>query len=274
MNAYKVSMMQNIAFSRAPMYLAFAGAFVLGTIYVNAGPQAIEPPPAPRPWSDSSNAVQPPATAPDGSLLRVNPQARHGEPRPYIIDAQPRDEATSGYTLSAFAGVNLHQSGFGQQSEVNPVGGLKFGYTWPFDDEPIEQFFTETQRGVRLAGGLEIEGFYVRNEFDTGGNDVEANHAFFMLNALLKAKWSRFMIYGGPGAGMVWTETGATGGGGSDNSVDFAYQAIGGLDVYFDPQWSIFTEYKWLNIDGLSLGGFTAGRVEHHIMTLGLRHHF
>jgi predicted porin len=58
-----------------------------------------------------------------------------------------------------------------------------------------------------------------------------------------------------------------------DSTSGFAWQLVAGSDYYFNEKFSAFLEYKYLNYE--SDGDvFGEGRIDQHIIALGLRLHF
>jgi opacity protein-like surface antigen len=270
-------------------YLALAGA--CGFVSTSFAEVAAAPP-APRPWNgqtqeSTSNA---PMTEANGSRLRVSDKAvEDAEPKPRFASEAPlRKEA--GYYLGVSAGMNFAQSdeidtpGVGSSGSLAPVGGFKLGYVYPFDDEPIDQFKDETGGiGLRLAGALEVEAFYLRNESDfespIGTREFTLDAGYFMLNAFLKARVSQFTFYGGPGVGLAWTHASGNALVGDQDDAYLAFQAVGGVEYLFNPDWSVFTEYKWLVTNDFSLktvgnGNTDFGMYQQNLISFGVKRHF
>lgn len=259
-------------------------------------------PPAPRPWTPEPAASTPgaPLTEASGSRIRVTPeavaqsdQARAAEQQPAFKAEPPLRSSVGTWYVGVMAGANISQSdelgppAGNSSGSTQPMGGLKVGYIYPFDREPIDQFMDETNgRGLRLAGALEAEAFYLRNETDinaaAGSRDLVTDNAYFMFNALLKAGVGRLGIYAGPGGGVAYTHaTGSAlnGAGGEQDDVNLAYQFMGGLEYHLPSDWTIFAEYKYLVCDGLKLDMFSQnsanfGDIEQNIFLLGLKRHF
>jgi len=268
-------------------FLALAGA----SSFVPTSFADVAPPPAPRPWGgESQETTSAPMTEPNGSRLRVSDKAvENAEPKPrFASDAPLRNEA--GYYLGVSAGMNFAQSdeintaGVGTSGSLAPVGGFKLGYVYPFDDEPIDQFRDETGGiGLRLAGGLEVEAFYLRNESDfsspLGNQDFTLDAGYFMLNAFLKARVAQFTFYGGPGVGLAWTHASGSALVGDQDDAYLAFQAVGGVEYLFNPDWSVFTEYKWLVTNDFSVntvgnGNTDFGMFEQNLISFGVKRHF
>lgn len=249
-------------------------------------------PPAPRPWNEGSAAAAPapgtstaPMTEANGSRLRVTDEAvrqSQAEKQPNFRNEAPLRNSLGSTYVGAMVGLNFAQDSDldGVDGSVNPGGGLKLGYVFPFDSEPIDQFMDETRgSGVRLAGALEVEAFYVRNEVDLGGSDFTLDVGYFMLNALLKGNIGKFTLYAGPGVGLAYSH--ASGGAltSDEDQASLAYQMIGGLEYAFAPDWSLFAEYKWLVADGVDVdlvGNPSAdlGAFEQNLLMFGVKRSF
>ena len=165
-----------------------------------------------------------------------------------------------------FTDNNPNSPFFGDSLEVNPkndvgfFGGVKLGYV----------FGTGVVRPT-------VEGDFFYNGFRGGANftlrdsfdDVVAqrnvttwiNTGAFMANFILRFAPGnqRFQPYAGAGVGIYYAESAGvevvdpvtgrvpinTGGGRSH--ADLAWQVVAGSDYFFNPQWSAFIEYKFLN---------------------------
>jgi|GEM_PF-4365780 len=271
--------------------LILLGFSAIGSVQLSAQ-QAL--PPAPRPWnqeSASESSAGAPLTEPAGGRIQVPPEAVAQSEQanaPTFKAEPPLRESVGSWYFGAMAGANITQDDdLGNTGgSTQPMGGLKFGYVYPFDQQPIDQFMDETNgRGIRLAGALETEAFYLRNETDIrspgGSRDLVTDNAYFMINALLKGSVDRLGLYAGPGGGVAYTHaTGAAtaGSGNEQDDVNLAYQFIGGIEYNLPSQWTLFAEYKYLVNDGLELDLFTGssdfGSLEHNVFMLGLKRNF
>ena len=164
-------------------------------------------------------------------------------------------------------------------NKVGGFGGVKFGYVFGNGD---------------WRWGLEEDWFYngvnARAHFDLNGvqvadADATLNSAAFMTNFVL-----RYAPHGGcgfqpyilGGIGGWWGETGGeidvTVGNtrinaGSRDNGGFAFQVGAGVDYYFSPKWSIYTEYKFLDYTNAG-NEFTNSNVGQHLVGAGFRIHF
>lgn len=272
---------------------------VLSLVWLNGALWAQGVPPAPRPWQSPASEEAPPvqATRGEGGRLAVRPvgprtSATQPVPR-FVAGVAPRRPRT-GYHFGVFGGANLIQHGdarvgaapLDRTSSFGGSGGLKFGYDWAFDEEPIDQFKSEVGgEGFRLSGGLEVEGFYFGLPVDgrAGGNTVRAKaHAgMFALNALMKLQAGSFRPYGGPGVGLVvisgdsyridGTPTNS-----SDTEVTYAFQALVGTDYFFKDDWSLFLEYRYLMVRdvGFMEPTLRSDDLFNHFLNVGIRKHF
>jgi opacity protein-like surface antigen len=212
----------------------------------------------------------------------------------FLVAAEPRMPKT-GYSMGINAGATLWQDAkydssapdLDESNKLGPYFGVKFGYDWPFEDEPIEQWKRETGgEGIRVSGGLELEAFMLMNEFEgsNAGSAVSADlyTGVGMVNALIKLQWGNLRPYFGPGIGVGYTYSdkysaaGATDD--SDSSVNLVWQAVLGADYFITPDWSIFGEYKFLDLKGLDIYGPTnpidTEDYYHQIIAVGIRKHF
>src|SRR5215470_1906370 len=183
--------------------------------------------------------------------------------------------------------------GFGDTLEVSPkndvgfFGGIKLGYV----------FGTGV---VRPA----IEGDFFYNGFRGGANftlneadgDLIAqrnattwiNTGAFLANFILRFAPGnqKFQPYFGAGVGIYFAEsagvevrdpvTGAvpinTGGG--QNHADLAFDVVAGSDYFFNPQWSAFIEYKYLNYQSTQIDTNKNRALGQQLLGAGVRFFF
>ena len=182
---------------------------------------------------------------------------------------------------------------FGDSLEVNPkndvgfFGGVKLGYV----------FGTGVVRPT-------VEGDFFYNGFRGGANftlrdsfdDVVAqrnvttwiNTGAFMANFILRFAPGnqRFQPYAGAGVGVYYAESAGvevvdpvtgrvpinTGGGRSH--ADLAWQIVAGSDYFFNPQWSAFIEYKFLNYTSTQIDTNQDRDLRQHLVGAGVRYFF
>jgi len=190
---------------------------------------------------------------------------------------------------------------FGSTLEVNPkndvgfFGGIKLGYV----------FGTGVIRPT-------VEGDFFYNGF-RGGADFTLNEAFtpvpggpttlsthqanvttwintgaFMFNVILRLgppTW-KFQPYAGAGVGVYYAEsagvevqdpvTGTTpiNTGGGANHADLAWQVVAGGDYFFNPQWSAFIEYHYLDYTSTQIDTNQSRDLGQHLIGAGVRYFF
>jgi opacity protein-like surface antigen len=180
-------------------------------------------------------------------------------------------------------GFNLMQSGINGYGwdEVNKLGwatGVKAGY----------EFNTG---GGLVVPALELECLYTKFEHhwvgDVWGDSVteKAKVKTFscLVNGILNFNLGALQPYVGMGAGMytanakyssVYSGYSEFNDGNQDRD-GFAWQVLLGLDYFFTPSVSVFTEYKWLdcmvNNGDSFLGNDNFGQ---HLLTVGMKLHF
>src|SRR6266436_5922450 len=171
-----------------------------------------------------------------------------------------------------FTDDNPNSPFFGDSLEVSPkndvgfFGGVKLGY-------------------VFLKGVVRptVEGDFFYNGFRGGANftlrdsfgDILAqrnvntwiNTGAFMGNFILRFAPGnqRFQPYVGAGVGVYYAESAGTqvvdpvtgrvpiNTGGGASHADLAFDVVAGADYFFNPQWSAFIEYKYLNYQSTQL---------------------
>ena len=180
---------------------------------------------------------------------------------------------------------------FGESLEVSPqhnvgfFGGLKFGYVFG--------------TGV-IRPTIELDSFY--NGFDTDTNftlrepDGDVIRSSSSSNRLNSGVWlgnlilrfapgnQRFQPYVGGGVGIYYAklagldftgpngETFSTSGGRSHT--DLAWQVVAGSDYFFNPQWSAFIEYKFLEYTSTQWNTNENRALGQHLVGAGVRFFF
>jgi opacity protein-like surface antigen len=168
----------------------------------------------------------------------------------------------------------------GTNDQVGGFGGIKFGYVfgtgewrWALEEDWY-------YNGVNAEAAIRVNG----NDIATV--DQQLNTGAFMTNLVLRYAPNggcglQPYIFGGLGG--WWGETGGDAdvtingitrsvSTGRDNG-GFAFQAGAGIDYYFNPKWSIFTEYKFLDYTNAG-GDFTDSNIGQHLIGGGFRVHF
>jgi len=101
---------------------------------------------------------------------------------------------------------------------------------------------------------LALDTFYTQSHYS--GTQSRASSLSFMGDVLYRVDFgSPFGIYGGGGVGAVRTglDTPAT----SESSTVFGWQGIAGADYRFNPDTSMFVEYRYLNAHNANIAPFT-----------------
>jgi predicted porin len=105
-----------------------------------------------------------------------------------------------------------------------------------------------------------------------------------MGNFILRFAFGRFQPYAGAGVGVYYAEsagadfqgpngqTFSTGGG--RNHTDLAWQIIAGTDYYWNPRFSTFIEYKFLNYTSTQINTDQSRNLGQQLVGAGLRFHF
>jgi opacity protein-like surface antigen len=192
----------------------------------------------------------------------------------------------AGTTAGTNADLHSHWGG---------VGGIKAGYNF--------QSFPVNFMNLRLQPAVEAEGLYIgsddvhsTNTFAPGMNShISTNSGDFFVNGILRFKNnSRVTPYVGVGAGLQYITTHGTLDGGpagtapstglDTSDLDFAGQALFGLDVAVCNHISLFTEYKFIDAigtDGKSTnaaGGatyrFKPDEIQQNLITAGVKYTF
>ena len=194
----------------------------------------------------------------------------------------------TGWYFALQAGINAYQDFGGTRhlqignndvalepkEKIGFVGGVKAGYV----------FGTGSVRPA-IEADLYYNGVEADLDARVNGQDLDFNgeaklhSGAFMGNFLVRFAFDRFQPYVGAGAGGYYAEAsdaevtigGRTREVSTGNSSGFAWQLIGGADYYFNPKFSTFLEYKYLNYED---AGINDDRLSQHLVVLGLRWHF
>jgi opacity protein-like surface antigen len=192
-----------------------------------------------------------------------------------------------------FTNTDVTSPFFDWSLEVNPkndvgfYGGIKLGYV----------FGTGVVRPT-LEGDFFYNGFRggadltLRDNFDTvvAQRDVTTwiNTGAFMFNFILRIapqNW-RFQPYAGAGVGIYYAESAGaevsdpvtgrvpinTGGG--QSHADLAWDVVAGADYFFNPQWSAFVEYHYLDYTSTQIDTNQSRDLGQHLVGAGVRFFF
>jgi opacity protein-like surface antigen len=172
------------------------------------------------------------------------------------------------------------------KNDVGFFGGIKLGYV----------FGTGVVRPT-IEGDFFYNGFRGGADFtlrDRFNGDVLAernvdtwiNTGAFMANFILRFAFGRFQPYVGAGVGGYYAESAGvevrdpvtgrvpvnTSGGKSH--ADLAWQIVAGSDYYWNPKFSTFIEYKFLNYTSTQIDTRQDRDLRQHLIGAGVRLHF
>jgi opacity protein-like surface antigen len=177
--------------------------------------------------------------------------------------------------------------GVSPKNDVGFFGGLKLGYVFGTGvvRPTIEGDFF--YNGFR--GGAD---FTLRDRFGDvlAERDVTTwiNSGAFMGNFILRLAPGngRFQPYAGAGVGVYFAESAGTEvrdprtgrvpfeNGGGESHTDLAWQVVAGSDYFFNPNFSAFIEYKFLNYTSTQIDTREDRDLRQHLLGAGLRFFF
>jgi opacity protein-like surface antigen len=205
-------------------------------------------------------------------------------------------------------GANVYQNRGGDRTftQDNPNDPF-FGYSLEVDPKNDVGFFGGVKLGYVFGTGVirpTVEGDFFYNGFRGGANftlrdpfdNVVAqrnattwiNTGAFMFNFILRIapeNW-RFQPYAGAGVGVYYAESAGvevvdpvtgrvpvnTGGGRSH--ADLAWDVVAGSDYFFNPNFSAFIEYKYLNYTSTQIDTREDRDLGQHLIGAGVRFFF
>jgi opacity protein-like surface antigen len=205
-------------------------------------------------------------------------------------------------------GANVYQNRGGDRTFTNNNVNSEF-FDWSLDVSPKNDvgFFGGIKLGYVFGTGLvrpTVEGDLFYNGF-RGGADFTLRDSFdavvaqrnvtswintgaFMANFILRfaPEGGRFQPYVGGGVGGYYAESAGvevrdpvtgrvpinTSGGA--NHADFAWQIIAGADYYWNPKFSTFIEYHYLNYSSSQINTNESHNLGQHLVGAGVRFHF
>jgi opacity protein-like surface antigen len=205
-------------------------------------------------------------------------------------------------------GANVYQNRGGNRTftQDNP-DLIGFGDTLTVDPKNDVGFFGGIKLGYVFGSGVvrpTIEGDFFYNGFRGGANftlneadgDLIAqrnattwiNTGAFLANFILRFAPGnqKFQPYAGAGVGIYYAEsagvevvdpvTGAvpinTGGG--QSHADLAWDVVAGADYFFNPQWSAFVEYHYLDYTSTQIDTNQSRDLGQHLVGAGVRYFF
>jgi opacity protein-like surface antigen len=184
-------------------------------------------------------------------------------------------------------GTKVFSNEFGDTLTIDPkndvgfFGGIKAGYvfgTGVFRPTIEGDFFYNGFRGGADTT-LTIDGVPVRNASATSFINTGA----FMGNFIARFAFGRFQPYAGAGVGIYYAESagvdistprGTFNGGGGQSHADLAWQVLAGTDYYWNPKFSTFIEYHYLNYTSTQIETNKSRDLGQHLVGAGLRFHF
>jgi len=167
------------------------------------------------------------------------------------------------------------------KNDVGFFGGVKLGYvflTGVVRPTVEGDFFYNGFRGGADTT-LTIDGVQVRSSSAT----TWINTGAFMGNFILRFAFGRFQPYAGAGVGIYFAESagvdittprGTFNGGGGESHADLAWQVVAGSDYYWNPKFSTFIEYHFLNYTSTQIETNRSRDLGQHLVGAGLRFHF
>ena len=213
-------------------------------------------------------------------LLAASLEAGPSEPYKQVAPPPPPVYGV-GFYGAIDMGANIYQNRGGDQTFTqDDPNRLGFGDTLTVNPKNDVGFFGGVKLGWVFGTGVvrpTLEGDFFYNGFRGGGNftledsfgDVLAqrnvtswiNTGAFLCNFIMRFAPGdgKFQPYLGAGVGIYYAEsagvevqdptTGTTpiNTGGGANHADLAFDVVAGCDYFFNPQWSAFVEYKYLN---------------------------
>jgi opacity protein-like surface antigen len=203
-------------------------------------------------------------------------------------------------------GANLYQNRgddrtFTQDDPRDPF----FGYSLDVDPKNDVGFFGGLKLGYVFGTGIvrpTLEGDFFYNGFRGGadfnlrdpfGNvvaerdvDTWINSGAFMGNFILRFAFGRFQPYAGAGVGIYFAESAGTdvvdpvtgrvvfNNGGGRSHADLAWDVVAGSDYFFNPNFSAFIEYKYLNYTSTQIDTNEDRDLGQHLLGAGVRFFF
>ena len=235
-------------------------------------------------------------------LLAVSLQA--GPAVEYKQVAPPPPELYGlGFYGAIDMGANIYQNRGGNRtfSDDNPNSPF-FGDTLTVSPKNDVGFFGGVKLGYVFGTGVfrpTIEGDFFYNGF-RGGADFTLRDSFgdvlrtssattwintgaFMGNFISRFAFGRFQPYVGAGVGIYYAESagaefqgprGTFNSGGGRSHADLAWQIIAGTDYYWNPKFSTFIEYKFLNYTSTQINTNQSRNLGQQLLGAGVRVHF
>jgi len=205
-------------------------------------------------------------------------------------------------------GANIYQNRGGNRTFTQDNPNLPgFGDSLIVDPKNDVGFFGGIKLGYVFGTGVfrpTIEGDFFYNGFRGGANftledsagDVLAqrnvttwiNSGVWLANFILRFAPGnqKFQPYVGAGVGIYYAESAGTevvnpltntvtvNTGGGRNHADLAFDVVAGADYFFNPQWSAFIEYKYLNYQSTQINTRENRALGQQLLGAGVRFFF
>jgi opacity protein-like surface antigen len=198
-----------------------------------------------------------------------------------------------------FTDDNPNSPFFGSTLDVNPkndvgfFGGVKLGYVFGTGiiRPTIEGDFF--YNGFRGGADFTLHEVFTpcpdcATILSTHERDVDTwiNSGAFLANFILRFNFGRFQPYAGAGVGGYYAESAGTevddpltgrvviNTGGGKNHADLAWDVVGGSDYFFNPNFSAFIEYKFLNYTSTQIDTNHDRDLKQHLLGAGVRFFF
>ena len=203
------------------------------------------------------------------------------------------------------AGANVFQNRGDTRTFTDNTVGPDFGDTLTVSPKNDVGFFGGVKLGYVFGTGVvrpTVEGDFFYNGFRGGANltlkdsfgDVLAqrnvttwiNSGAFMGNFILRFAFGRFQPYAGAGVGVYFADSAGTqvvnpvtgavpiNTGGGQSHADLAWQIIAGTDYYWNPKFSTFIEYKFLEYTSTQINTNDNRVLGQQLVGAGVRFHF
>ena len=202
----------------------------------------------------------------------------------------------TGFYMALDMGANVYQDRGGSRTFTN-----EFGDTLVIDPKNDVGFYGGIKAGWVFGTGvfrpaIEADLFYngFRGGADgtltqmgvvtrTGSGTSFINTGAFMSNFIAKFAFDRFQPYVGGGVGVYYAESagfdfngtrGNFGTSGGASHADLAWQVIAGADYYWNPKFSTFLEYHYLDYTSSQIDTGDSRDLGQHLIGAGMRFHF
>ena len=184
-------------------------------------------------------------------------------------------------------GTRVFENEFGDTLTIEPknnagfYGGIKLGYvfgTGSFRPTVEGDFF---YNGFKGGADVTLEENGVVTRARSSSSTI--NTGAFMSNFIMRFGTGQFQPYVGGGIGIYYAESagvdfsstrGNFGTSGGASHTDFAWQIVAGADYYWNPKFSTFLEYHYLNYSSTQIDTSQDRNLGQHLLGAGIRFHF